>query len=72
MQSAMLTTLSPKFQMVVPKAVRQALSLVAGQKIEFQLNPAGRYEMVPQKPMSAACGLFPGIDTVVENDAETL
>jgi AbrB family looped-hinge helix DNA binding protein len=70
MQAAMLTTLSPKFQIVVPKAVRQALKLVAGQKVEFQLNSAGRYEILPQLPMSAARGMFPGLNTQVENDPE--
>jgi hypothetical protein len=44
--------------------------LVAGQKIEFHLNAAGRYEIVPQLPMKAARGMFLGVDDPVENDPE--
>jgi AbrB family looped-hinge helix DNA binding protein len=70
MQAVLLTTVSPKFQMVVPKAVRHALNLVVGQKVEFQLNPAGRYEIVPRLPMTAARGMFPGVSAPLENEEE--
>lgn len=61
--------LSPKFQVVIPKAVRQALKLVAGQRLEARVRD-GKVELIPQLPMSALRGMCPGIDTHVPNDPE--
>jgi AbrB family looped-hinge helix DNA binding protein len=61
--------LSPKFQIVIPKDVRQALKLVAGQRMTARVNE-GRVEFTPELPMSAARGMFPGIDSTVLNDPE--
>ncbi len=63
--------LSPKFQIVIPKAVRNALHLIAGQQLEARVVD-GKIELIPLQPMQAARGLFPGIDTQVPNDPETL
>ena len=61
--------LSPKFQIVIPKSVRQSLNLVAGQRLEARVRD-GRVELIPQLPMTALRGLCPGIDTLVPNDPE--
>lgn len=63
--------LSPKFQIVIPKAVRKALNLIAGQQLEARVSD-GKIELIPVQPMQAARGLFPGIDTQVPNDQEPL
>ncbi|MEX1165453.1 MAG: AbrB/MazE/SpoVT family DNA-binding domain-containing protein [Hydrogenophaga sp.] len=63
--------LSPKFQIVIPKAVRQALNLIAGQQLEARVTD-GKIELIPLQPMQAGRGLFPGIDTSVPNDHEPL
>jgi len=63
--------LSPKFQIVIPKAVRNALHLVAGQQLEARVTD-GKIELTPLQPMQAARGLFPDIDTHVPNDPEVL
>ncbi len=63
--------LSPKFQIVIPKAVRNALHLIPGQQLEARVTD-GKIELIPLQPMQAARGLFPGIDTSVPNDQETL
>ena len=63
--------LSQKFQIVIPKAVRNALQLVAGQQMEARVTD-GKIELIPLQPMQAARGLFPGIDTQVPNDPEAL
>jgi len=63
--------LSPKFQIVIPKAVRKALNLIAGQPLEARVTD-GKIELIPLQPMQAARGLFPGIDTRVPNDQEPL
>lgn len=61
--------LSPKFQIVIPKDVRKALNLVAGQRLEARVV-GGHVELVPVLPMSAIRGMCPGINTDVPNDPE--
>lgn len=63
--------LSPKFQIVIPKAVRKALNLIARQQLEARVSD-GKIELIPVQPMQAARGLFPGIGTQVPNDQEPL
>ncbi len=64
-------SLSPKFQIVIPKALRNTLHLIAGQQLEARVND-GKIELIPIQPMQAARGMFPGIDTTVPNDDEKL
>ncbi len=60
-------TLSPKYQVVIPPAVRQAFKLKPGQKIEVVVYE-GRITLVPVRPLKALRGLTPGIDTRVPRD----
>ena len=60
-------SLSPKFQIVIPRDFRRALSLSPGQRLEVRLM-GDRIELIPMQPMVAMRGLFPGIDTRVEDD----
>lgn len=64
-------SLSPKFQIVIPKALRNALHLIAGQQLEARVTD-GKIELIPIQTMQAARGIFPGIDTSVPNDDEQL
>ena len=59
--------ISPKFQIVIPRDIRRALSLVPGQRLEARLA-GDRIELVPVQPMAAMRGLFSGIDTQVPTD----
>ena len=61
--------LSPKFQVVIPKDVRKALNLVAGQRLEARVV-GDHVELVPELPMSAIRGMCRGINTDVPNDPE--
>ena len=61
--------LSPKFQVVIPKDVRKALNLVAGQRLEARVV-GDHVELVPELPISAIRGMCRGIDTDVPNDPE--
>jgi len=61
--------LSPKFQIVIPKDVRKALNLVAGQRLEVRVV-GDHVELVPELPISAIRGMCRGINTDVPNDAE--
>lgn len=61
--------LSPKFQVVIPKDVRKALNLVAGQRLEARVV-GDHVELVPELPITALRGMCRGINTDVPNDPE--
>ena len=62
-------TVSPKFQVVIPKAIREALRLEPGQKIQATLLD-GRIELVPVQPMRRMRGFLPRIDTTVRREED--
>jgi AbrB family looped-hinge helix DNA binding protein len=62
-------TVSPKFQIVIPKAIREALNIKSGQKIRV-IRCQDRIELVPIKPIKAARGFLQGIDITVERDED--
>jgi len=49
-------TLSPKFQVVIPKHIREAMQLTAGMPMQV-VQYGDRIEFIPVKPMKAARGL---------------
>jgi AbrB family looped-hinge helix DNA binding protein len=66
-----VVTVSPKFQVVIPKAIREALGLVSGQKIQAILYD-GRIELVPVDTPQSARGFLRGIDTNVRREEDRL
>ena len=64
-------TVSPKYQVVIPKEVREAMGIVSGQKIQI-LTYRNRIELIPIKPMKKLKGLLKGIDTDVERDDDRI
>jgi AbrB family looped-hinge helix DNA binding protein len=62
-------TISPKFQVVIPKLVREQLHLVAGQKVQA-VAYAGRIELIPVRPAKKLRGVLRGLDTSLERDEE--
>lgn len=61
--------ISPKFQVVIPKAVRESLGLVAGQRL--QVVPYGnRIELVPVSDIGDMRGCVAGIDTSIEREPD--
>ena len=64
-------TVSPKFQVVIPKAVRESMGLFAGQKIHV-LTYQNRIELIPVQPMKKLKGFLTGIDTKVERDRDRI
>jgi len=63
------TTVSPKFQVVIPVRVRRALGIRPGQKIHV-IPYEGRIELIPVRPLSRARGFLQGIDTSIEREPE--
>ncbi len=61
---------SPKFQIVIPKAVREVLKLRPGQRVEVKLDASGRAFLEPEPDIMSLRGICPGMNTDVPNDPE--
>jgi AbrB family looped-hinge helix DNA binding protein len=64
-----VVTISPKFQVVIPRTVRERLNLSPGQKVQALVYD-GRVELIPLRPAKALRGFLKGIDTTVSRDAD--
>jgi AbrB family looped-hinge helix DNA binding protein len=64
-----VVTISPKFQVVIPKLIRDQLHLVAGQKVQA-VAYAGRVEFIPVRPARELRGILRGMDTTFVRDDE--
>jgi AbrB family looped-hinge helix DNA binding protein len=62
-------TVSPKFQVVIPRAVRESLGIKPGQKVQVILYN-NRIELVPLKPIRKTRGFLKDIDTFVPREAD--
>jgi len=63
------TTVSSKFQVVIPLRVRRALGIRPGQKVQV-IPYEGRIELIPVKPLKRARGFLKGIDTTIEREPD--
>ena len=61
--------LSPKFQIVIPLAVRRAMGLRAGQKMQV-VEYAGRIELIPDRDIAELRGFLKGINTEFEREED--
>jgi AbrB family looped-hinge helix DNA binding protein len=64
-----VVTISPKFQVVIPRAVREQLKLLPGQKMQALVHD-DRVELIPVRPAASLRGFLKGIDTTVDRDAD--
>ncbi len=62
-------TVSPKFQVVIPREVRESLSIRPGEKMQV-INYADRIELVPVRKIKDMRGFLKGIDTTVEREKD--
>lgn len=62
-------TVSPKYQVVIPQAVREALGIKPGEKMQI-LQYDDRIEFIPCRKMKNMKGFLKGIDTEVERDGD--
>lgn len=63
--------ISPKFQVVIPKKLREALNLSPGQKLQMVVY-GNRIEMIPLRQISEMKGFLKGINTTVEREPDRL
>ena len=64
-------TVSPKYQVVIPKLIRDKLEIAPGQKIQAILYN-NRIEMIPIQPIKKMRGFLKGIDTNIARDEDRL
>lgn len=57
-----IVNVSPRFQVVIPQAIREAMGLEPGQKMQA-LQYMDRIEFIPVRPLKAMRGFLKGIDT---------
>jgi AbrB family looped-hinge helix DNA binding protein len=62
-------TVSPKFQVVIPRDVRKALGISAGQKVQV-VALGDRIEFILVKPPQAMRGFLRGIETTVKREKD--
>ncbi len=63
--------ISPKYQVVIPKKVRESLKLKPGQKLQIILY-RNRIELIPEIKISDMRGFLKGINTQFERDEDRL
>ena len=66
-----LVKLSPKFQVVIPQAIREALNLKAGEKLNV-MRYANRVEFIPVRPIQEMRGFLRGIDSTIVREDDRL
>jgi AbrB family looped-hinge helix DNA binding protein len=64
-----IVTISSRYQIVIPKDVRERLNLKPGQKIQA-IPFEGRIELIPVEPIENARGFLRGIDTRVPREGD--
>ena len=61
--------ISPKFRVVIPKAVRDSLGLRAGQRLQVVVH-GGRIELVPAPEIGKMRGFLAGMDARFEREPD--
>ena len=66
-----IVTISPKFQVVIPRDIRDHLELEPGQKVQA-LVFGNRIEFIPLRPAREMRGFLRGLDTTVHRERDRL
>ena len=66
-----IVTVSPKYQVVIPREIRESLGIQPGQKMQV-LQYENRIECIPVGPIEQMRGFLRDIDTTVEREPDRL
>ena len=64
-------TISPKYQVVIPRKIRDSMKLKPGQKVQVILY-GNRIELIPERKISEMRGFLKGINTKIERERDRL
>ena len=64
-------TVSPKYQVVIPRAVREYLGIKPGQKVQV-VQYEDRVELIPLRPIKQTRGFLKGIKTQIQRESDRL
>jgi AbrB family looped-hinge helix DNA binding protein len=64
-------TVSPKYQIVIPKTVRKAFNLRPGQKMQV-IEYSGRIELIPECDIKELRGFIKGINTEFKREEDRI
>ena len=64
-------TISPKYQVVIPKHVREATNLKPGQKVKL-INYDNRIEIIPIEDIKKMRGFLKGINTDIKREKDRI
>jgi AbrB family looped-hinge helix DNA binding protein len=64
-------TVSPKYQVVIPKTVRESMNLRPGQKMQV-VEYAGRIELIPERDIQELRGFLKGINTEFKREKDRI
>ncbi len=62
-------TISPKYQVVIPRAVRERIQLHPGERLQV-ISFDDRIELVPVRPMRKMRGFLKGLDPTFTRDED--
>lgn len=60
---------SPKYQVVIPKEVRESIGIKPGQEMAV-LRYRGRIELIPMSPVREMRGFLRGVDSSIEREPD--
>ena len=64
-------TVSPKFQVVIPKGIRDQMHIMPGQKVQMMVYK-GSIVLVPLRPVAEMQGYLKGVDAEFERDEDRI
>jgi AbrB family looped-hinge helix DNA binding protein len=64
-------TVSPKYQVVIPKEIREEMDIKPGQKVDMLIYK-GNIVLVPLRPIEEMRGFIKGIDATFEREDDRL
>ena len=62
-------TISPKFQVVIPQAIREGMGIRSGEKVHV-IAYRNRIEIIPVRDIKTLRGFLKGIDTTLVRDED--
>ena len=62
-------SVSPKFQVVIPKTIREEMNIHPGQKMQV-IAYENRIMLIPIRPITEMRGFLKGLDTTIEREED--